>query len=105
MRLTLLLLVVVACTDPDDAGPDKLVRVNNETTAAHRVEFGVTDFGNVLASATTEYEIVADGVNIVLVDGVEEWNDTLGSDNVGGMWTLFLQEGGGQLVVGVALDE
>lgn len=94
-----------ACTDPDDESPPKLVAVANETPAAHRVEFGITEYGSVAAGATTGYEVVADGENAVRVDGVEVWRDSLGSDNVGGMWTLFLQDANGQLLVGIALDQ
>jgi len=103
--LLVLLLVMGACTDPDDESPPKLVAVANETPADHRVEFGITDYGTVTAGATTGYEVVADGENAVRVDGVEVWRDSLGSDNVGGMWTLFLQDANGQLLVGIALDQ
>ena len=110
MRLTLLMFAVTAClggacTDPDDATAFKQVAVANQTPDAHDVAFGVTDFGNVLPGAMTDYRIVAHGENVVLVDGVEVWRDSLGSDNVAGKWTLLLQGSGGQLAVGVSLDE
>ena len=92
-----------ACTDSDD--PPKLVSVNNQTDLAHTVSFGATAFGSVPAGTVTGYEEVADGINIVLVDGRERMREELGSDNVGGEWTLYLQGEGDLFAVGVALDD
>ncbi len=103
--LPLLLAVSVggACTDGDD--PPKLVAVANQTTAPHTVTFGGTAFGAVPAGATTGYLEVGDGEQIVFVDGNMVWRDALGSDNVGGTWTFYLQTVGTQLIVGLSADE
>lgn len=102
-RLLPLLLAVslgAACTEPP-----KLVAVANQTPDAHHVQFGSTDFGVVAAETITEYLEVEDGEKVVLMDGREVFRTELGSDNVGGMWTLYLQGSGDQLGVGVVLDE
>jgi hypothetical protein len=93
-----------ACTDDDD-GPPKLVSVANETTAAHTVSFGSTAFGSVAATSMSDYLEVPDGELAIIVDGRERMRTELGSDNVGGSWTLYLQEFGDQLLVGVSLDQ
>lgn len=93
-----------ACTD-DDSGPPKLVSVANETGAAHTVTFGSTAFGAVPANSTSDYLEVPDGELAIIVDGRERMRTELGSDNVGGSWTLYLQSFGDQLLVGVSLDE
>jgi hypothetical protein len=98
----LALSLAAACDDPD---PAKMVAVDNQTDAPHEVTFGITHFGTVAAHTTSDYMEVGDGTEAVLVDGREVWRDSLGSDNVGGSWTLYLQPFGSQLVVGVALDE
>lgn len=103
LPLLLLLSLAGACTDDNE--PPKLVAVANETAALHQVRFGGTDFGAVAADTVTGYEEVGDGEQAVMVDGRQVWSDSLGSDNVGGMWTLYLQEAGGQLLVGVSIDE
>jgi hypothetical protein len=97
------LSIAAACTDGDD--PPKLVSVANQTSDAHTVLFGDTRFGSIPASTTSAYMEVDDGTNAVLVDGRQMWRDSLGSDNVGGSWTLYLQSVSGQLIVGVSLDE
>ncbi|HVK77889.1 MAG TPA: hypothetical protein VM734_31500 [Kofleriaceae bacterium] len=104
--LPLLLAVSLgaACTDAAD-DPPKLVSVANQTSAAHTVTFGATSFGLVPASTMSAYLEVTDGEQAVLVDGREVWRDSLGSDNVGGSWTLYLQSAGGQLIVGVSADD
>ena len=110
-RLSLLPLLVAtalggaACTGDDDSGPPKLVSVANETSAAHTVTFGETAFGSVPAGTISEYLEVGDGLKAVIVDGRRMMETELGSDNVGGSWTLYLQSAGGQLLVGVGLDE
>jgi hypothetical protein len=92
-----------ACTDDD--GPPKLVSVANETSAAHTVSFGSTSFGSVAATSMSEYLEVPDGELAIIVDGRERMRTELGSDNVGGSWTLYLQEFGDQLLVGVSIDQ
>ncbi|CAN5883044.1 hypothetical protein BH11MYX3_BH11MYX3_30580 [soil metagenome] len=93
-----------ACTD-DSGDPPKLVSVANQTNASHRVQFGNTDMGSIAARATSTYLEVEDGTQAVLVDGHQVWRDSLGSDNVGGSWTLYLQSVGSQLTVGVSADD
>jgi hypothetical protein len=100
----MLSLAAVACTD-DAADPPKLVSVANQTGDAHTVAFGDTRFGSVPANTTSAYMEVDDGTQAVLVDGREVWRDSLGSDNVGGSWTLYLQSVSGQLLVGVSIDD
>lgn len=102
--LAMLSLAAAACTDDGD-DPPKLVAVANQTGEAHSVLYGDTRFGSVPANTTTAYMEVDDGTQAVIVDGRQVWRDSLGSDNVGGNWTLYLQEAGGQLLVGVALDD
>ena len=94
-----------ACTDDDDSGPPKLVSVANETGAAHTVTFGSTEFGAVPANTMSDYLEVGDGRLAVIVDGRRMMETELGSDDVGGSWTLYLQDVGDQLLVGVSLDE
>jgi len=93
-----------ACADSDD-GPPKMVSVANETGAVHRVQFGTTDFATVAPAAMSDYREVGDGEQIVRVDGREVARQTLGTDNVGGSWTLHLQAVGAQLLVGVTSDD
>ena len=102
LPLLLAIAAAPACTTDD---PPKLVAVSNETAAPHHVQFGAVDMGEIAAHTKSTYLEVADGVQAVLVDGQQRWKDTLGSDNVGGMWTLYLQSAGTQLVVGIALDD
>jgi hypothetical protein len=94
-----------ACTDSDDNDPPKLVSVANQTGEAHTVEFGSTSFGAVGANTMSDYLEVPDGNLAVIVDGRQVWNDSLGSDNVGGSWTFYLQSVNGQLLVGVSVDD
>jgi hypothetical protein len=103
--LPLLLAVSLgaACTESDD--PPKLVSVANQTPEPHRVQFGTSDFGVVAAETVTEYLEVPDGENVVLMDGREVLRTELGSDNVGGSWTLYLQGSGDQIGVGVVIDD
>jgi len=61
--------------------------------------------GGAAAGRGPGYLEVDDGEQVVLVDGRRTWNDSLGSDNVGGSWTFYLQSVGEQLIVGVAADE
>jgi hypothetical protein len=93
-----------ACTD-DDGDPPKLVSVANQTDAAHTVTFGGTAFGSVAADTTTDYLEVDDGTQVLILDGNRVWDTELGSDNVGGSWTLYLQGDGNQISYGVALDQ
>ncbi|MBZ0231308.1 MAG: hypothetical protein K8M05_03085 [Deltaproteobacteria bacterium] len=93
-----------ACTD-DDSDPPKLVSVANETGAPHTVTFGATEFGAVPANTISDYLEVDDGTLAVIVDGRRMMETELGSDNVGGSWTLYLQSVGEQLIVGVSIDE
>ncbi len=78
--------------------------VANQTNAAHHVQFGKTDMGMIAAHSMSAYLEVADGTQVILVDGNQVWKDSLGSDNAGGSWTLYLQSAGSQLTVGVSLD-
>ncbi len=98
---------LVACTGDD---PPKLVSVDNQTPNPGRVEIGATDFGVVAPGTVTGYLEVGDGEQAVLLDGRVVLTTTLGSDNVGGSWTLYLQwldlpGGGGQTLVGVTADD
>jgi hypothetical protein len=101
--LTALAFGGAACTDDD--GPPKLVSVANQTSAAHTVTFGDTAFGSVAANTMTDYLEVDAGALSVMVDGTRRLTTELGSDNVGGSWTLYLQSAGDQLLVGVSIDE
>lgn len=102
--LAALALGGTACLD-GDGGPPKLVSVANQTGAAHTVTFGDTAFGSVPANTMSDYLEVSDGELSVIVDGRQQLRTKLGSDNVGGSWTLYLQSVGDQLLVGVSIDE
>jgi hypothetical protein len=91
-----------ACTGDD---PAKLVSVANQTDAAHTVTFGGAAFGSVAANTTSDYLEVDNGTQVLVLDGARVWSTELGSDNVGGSWTLYLQSGGDQISYGVAIDE
>ncbi|HUQ08122.1 MAG TPA: hypothetical protein VM261_36755 [Kofleriaceae bacterium] len=90
-----------ACTDD----PAKLVAVQNQTDAAHTVTFGGAAFGSVAANSAADYLEVDNGTQVLILDGARVWSTELGSDNVGGSWTLYLQGDGNQISYGVALDE
>ena len=53
----------------------------------------------------SDYREVSDGDLSILVDGQLVWRDALGSDNVGGSWTVYVQSAGSQLSVGVSSDD
>jgi hypothetical protein len=91
-----------ACTGDD---PAKLVSVANQTDDAHTVTFGGAAFGSVAANTTSDYLEVDNGTQVLILDGARVWSTELGSDNVGGSWTLYLQSGGDQISYGVAIDE
>jgi formylmethanofuran dehydrogenase subunit B len=96
--------IVGACgASEDDA---KLIAVDNQTEAAHTVLVGDADFGTVSANTTSTSLEVDDGALNVMIDGAFARSLELASDNVGGSWTLVLQDDPqGDLAVGIVADE